>query len=398
MNKNLINFKNKYIKYKEKYIKLKNQYGGSLDSNSPIIYFKIYYCNKSELIEITDVKLYELLSVLEEDDDIMLLKSNIQYYINNESESKHELLQNLKPISLDNIVLYKNEGCVPPKKPTLYGDTISSNNIYSFQLNFIEKKTTNLIPSRLTTGNETVQKHLRDDFREAKEKVLNGLHAIKDNHGLYIGYFKNDMKDGDGTYYFKNRATYNGKFKNNMMNGQGVLTEVFGEKYIGDFVDDKYEGHGKIVKPIVGPTIVDGKKVVSKLGEYIYYEGEFQNNMKHGFGIENYENKDKYEGQFINNRRNGHGILTFNNGNVYIGDFTNGKKNGNGIFKFKNGNTYNGEYINDKREGKGIFNFKNGDIYIGDFLNDKFHGNGKYTKADGTDYTGKFINNKFIKE
>lgn len=34
-----------------------------------------------------------------------------------------------------------------------------------------------------------------------------------------------------------------------------------------------------------------------------YYEGEFQNNMKHGFGKYTFSNGDIYEGNFRDNKR-----------------------------------------------------------------------------------------------
>ena len=78
----------------------------------------------------------------------------------------------------------------------------------------------------------------------------------------YIGEFKNDDFNGQGTYIYRSREfagdKYIGEFKNGIADGQGTI--LFNSR---DFVGDKYVG-----------TVKDGKK--HGQGTYIWADGSDQ--------------------------------------------------------------------------------------------------------------------------
>ena len=52
--------------------------------------------------------------------------------------------------------------------------------------------------------------------------------------------------------------------------------------------------------------------------------GEWINDLKNGYGIEDYSNRDKYLGKWKNNLKDGLGVYYFSNGNIYQGQFKEG--------------------------------------------------------------------------
>lgn len=54
-------------------------------------------------------------------------------------------------------------------------------------------------------------------------------------------------------------------------------------------------------------------------------------------------------------------------GHRYEGEYQNDKKHGNGEFYWQSGNTYKGSYLNDERDGYGEMYFTDGTIYKGDW-------------------------------
>jgi hypothetical protein len=141
------------------------------------------------------------------------------------------------------------------------------------------------------------------------------------------------------------------------MDGEGQLnypkddlfTRVF---YKGAFKDEKKSGKGKFV-------FKDGSK----------YEGDFKNNVFHGFGVYTFSKQDEadhHEGNWIDGKMSGKGKLCFKNGSMYEGDFEKGDFHGFGVFYFSKedgrslckGNWRDGKMF----LGTGQLIYKNGDI------------------------------------
>ena len=104
-----------------------------------------------------------------------------------------------------------------------------------------------------------------------------------------------------------------GEFKDNIREGYGILIRPDGAKYIGNYKNDYQEGRGininKEGKELIGlfkdGHVVKGKSIIyyNELNIHSmhftnYYEGDFQNNKREGYGIFIMEDGSKYEREF----------------------------------------------------------------------------------------------------
>jgi len=92
------------------------------------------------------------------------------------------------------------------------------------------------------------------------------------------------------------------------------------EKYVGEWKDDKRNGQGTNTMP-------SGQK----------YVGEWKDDKPHGQGVETYDNGEKYTGEFRNEKKNGQGIYTWPDGDKYVGEFRNNEPNGQGTYTYPDG-------------------------------------------------------------
>ncbi|XP_060116930.1 radial spoke head 10 homolog B2-like [Heteronotia binoei] len=246
-------------------------------------------------------------------------------------------------------------------------------------------------------------------------------------HGLY---------EGEGLAKFQGGNVYQGMFSEGLMHGQGAYTWADGVKYEGNFVKNVQMHRGSYTWPdgsVYEGEVKNGIRhgfgiykcgsyPVSYVGQWFegkrhgkgtiyynqegssWYEGDFVNNIKSGWGIRCYKSSNIYEGQWERDVRHGEGRmrwLTTNqeytgqwvNGiqhgygthtwylkripgsqyplrNEYVGNFVNGDRHGHGKFFFASGATYDGEWVFNKKHGMGKLVFKNGRVYEGEFIND----------------------------
>ena len=121
----------------------------------------------------------------------------------------------------------------------------------------------------------------------------------------YISYAQNNLPpcNGDytgpcfGAFDYPSGNKYLGQWKDDKKNGQGTLTYASGDRYVGQFKDDKINGQGTY-------TWGDGTQ----------WKGQ------------------KYVGQFKDNKRNGQGTYTYADGEKYVGQFKDEKYDGFGTF------------------------------------------------------------------
>ena len=149
----------------------------------------------------------------------------------------------------------------------------------------------------------------------------------------------------------------------------------------------------------------------------VYYgEWDFTNNMRHGRGIQlwnegskyyGYWIKDKaskkgklyhndgdlYEGEWLDDKPNG-GTYLHNDGTTYEGDWKDDKQHGIGKEIWPDGAWYEGEYFEGKKHGKGTFHWADGSLYVGTFAQNNINGEGEYTFSDKRKYVGSWVNNK----
>ncbi len=108
------------------------------------------------------------------------------------------------------------------------------------------------------------------------------------SNGFYEGYFKNDLRNGQGTYYFDNGEVYKGNFTNNKFDAQGTYYWVSGGKYAGAWKDHRMHGKGDFFRNTdlvdkgfwytgvyYGDSLFNYEPIVSK-GKFAYtnFEGE----------------------------------------------------------------------------------------------------------------------------
>lgn len=178
------------------------------------------------------------------------------------------------------------------------------------------------------------------------------------------------------------------------------------------FVQDYYEG---------SRNHADQKHGTGKLITTEYeYEGEWQDDMRHGFGKIRYKKGDYYEGEWANDKKNGRGKLIekklfgvfaetydgyfkddqkegegrqeLKSGLIYTGQFRSGKFNGEGKLEDQaNKFSYKGQFIHGKQHGKGMEKYVDGSSYEGQFSNGLKHGKGEYKNSLGYSYLGDWM-------
>ena len=171
------------------------------------------------------------------------------------------------------------------------------------------------------------------------------------NGDVYVGYWKNNEREGQGKMTYKNGDVYVGYWKNNERK-----SEYYPEYYPQWARYVEFQG-----------------KMTYKNGDV--YEGDWKNDEREGEGKMTFKNGDVYEGDWKNDLRVGKGKMRYTNGDVYVGELKNDLRVGKGKMTYKNGDVYEGEWTNDQREGKGKMTYKNGDVYDGIWKNDSYMDN-----------------------
>jgi hypothetical protein len=117
------------------------------------------------------------------------------------------------------------------------------------------------------------------------------------------------------------------------------------------------------------------------------YQGQFKGWIKHGIGELHYEvagvGRFVYEGEFENDKKHGHGVLTWPDGRQYTGHFANDDFHGDSIITWADGNKYVGHYANGKKDGQGTIFYSDGSMCIAHFDKGKRLGQCTYVEADG---------------
>jgi hypothetical protein len=192
---------------------------------------------------------------------------------------------------------------------------------------------------------------------EVKDNLRNGygVYVYDNKFFRYEGDWKDGKKNGQGKIVMRDGSYVEGCFKDGEINGKGhKYNRSSGTEYTGDFVNGQLQGKGKIT---VNNTI---------------YDGEFQNNKRHGYGELNEERLNRvYKGQWYLNKKHGQGEQRYSDGSVYTGD-----------------------WIQDKRQGHGEARYLDSSTYEGQWRNDMFNGHGTYVHGNGYKYEGVFENNK----
>ena len=290
------------------------------------------------------------------------------------------------------------------------------------------------------------------------------------NNGVYEGEFSKDLFNGHGIWRYEDES-YIGLHKDGKWHGQGIYESDL-VTFEGEFEDGYYKkgkeinkksgvieegefnqyeelhGYGKRSTPSVTHEgfFKNGAlhgKITSKWPDGSYFEGEYSEGIREGFGklawpdgeyyegewkMGDYEGKGvyqygsglRYEGEFVDGEWEGEGIIYYSNGTTYEGELKNGFKHGYGREDFLTGAIYEGNHMYDEANGEGKYYYgeegeclqevtfvnslaegygkegcKDGYSYEGEYLNGLYHGQGKYVFEDGRIFEGKFKNSFF---
>jgi hypothetical protein len=149
---------------------------------------------------------------------------------------------------------------------------------------------------------------------------------------------------------------------------------------------------GSIYRGAVRGSTLHGKGAY--ISKSFKYEGEFNEGLKQGHGVYEWDNGDRYEGSFAGDRPDGKGKYKFANGDAYEGEVKQGVISGRGVYVARNGDTFEGPFANGKLEGVGVYKFSSGDRYEGELHEGRIQGTGRYYTRNGDRIEGTFADGK----
>ena len=184
------------------------------------------------------------------------------------------------------------------------------------------------------------------------------------DHNIFLEYNFNDGKlNGESKEYFESgnikKIT---NYENGLMNGELL-----------SYIEQNNES-------VLCAKIQTVKNVAKHLEAYYpsskkKYEGDIDNNLKfNGNGTLYYENDNNsinYVGSFTSGKFHGNGVLYHNNGHkAYEGNWDNNRKHGDGMSFYESTGTieYTGNWVHDERHGEGSLFTENAElVYNGNF-------------------------------
>ncbi len=234
---------------------------------------------------------------------------------------------------------------------------------------------------------EVDQKILLKELREDK-KLNEKTRLNRNNLPSCKGKFGTGWNNCFGKQNFKN-GTYEGSFKNGLYHGFGILRFKSGEKYIGEFQSNLKHGFGRWSETLEWADF----PVIEATSQADWYDGYFENGLKHGRGISSYANGDLYVGEFKNDRRSGFGAIKYKAGGRYEGGWLDDVEDGDGSLYDEAGlKIFSGNF----REGKksGTLFYSSGDEVVDiDYVDGVVHGIA-YIKSKKETVLGRFRNGK----
>ncbi len=172
--------------------------------------------------------------------------------------------------------------------------------------------------------------------------------------GVYIGDFRDSLKNGQGVFSWDDGSAYDGEWKDDKMSGQGVYTSADAVVYQGTFCDNSFSDGDCMFRNDTGIY-----HLIYKNGKIDHVDIRFTDGSK-------------YLGSADEKTLTGNGRMIFINGDVYEGGWLNGIRNGSGKYIWASDDTYDGEWKDDKMSGTGKFVLSNGGMLQGLFENNRF--------------------------
>ena len=194
----------------------------------------------------------------------------------------------------------------------------------------------------IRNNDEIYQGEVLNDMKKGYGKLWN-------NEYSYYGNFNNDKFDGKGLLEYNNHKLfkkYDGEFKNGNKDGFGKEIYLNGEYYLGYFKNNLKNGKGKLFNKfnsikLESEWVDDLAQEKKYIIEYYdngnkKYEGECNGLYKDGKGKE-YDYKENliFEGDYENNNKK-NGTFYYNEMIIFRGEFSKNEPV-KGIFYYKNG-------------------------------------------------------------
>jgi len=160
---------------------------------------------------------------------------------------------------------------------------------------------------------------------EVKKKKKNGeIIFIRSGSGkqtwndksMYLGNFKEDEMNGNGTITYPNGSIYSGNWLNGVRHGKGKLISTEGSSYDGEWRYDVWDGNGRLTYDngdyVVGHFKLDticGKAKMYNSHKQKIYDGDWLNDQFHGKGTYFFTNgKVQFKGNWCQSLAHGIGI------------------------------------------------------------------------------------------
>ncbi|CAK66342.1 unnamed protein product (macronuclear) [Paramecium tetraurelia] len=211
-------------------------------------------------------------------------------------------------------------------------------------------------------------------------------------------HYDENYEDLNSGYFYGKRCGY----------GCEVTIEISQKQYylyIGEFFNNKYHGKGTLkqlpMENDVNDQIIqtDSFFAGEKEKEIFYFLQPHNPKPNAPKVIKEYQNfgKGNYHGEVnAQNQKHGWGVFEFDNRNKYKGQWKDDKMHGTGHFTWANGEEYLGEYYNDKKHGFGRYIYQNKKEYLGQFYEGRQHGMALMKNSDSFNLQTYWNNGQYL--
>jgi hypothetical protein len=253
---------------------------------------------------------------------------------------------------------------------------------------------------------ETYKGHFRANMRDGR-----GRCEYNDVEGtsIYDGEWSRDRRHGQGKLLYPDEAVYEGGWVDNERQGEGTMLQPLEDPeswtYSGGWLRNKRHGYGVLTMNYVPDEAelmaLAGRVTPSQDAEgrttlTDQYEGEWQDDVRHGEGTMRYARGDTIKTEWRDNARvDGEGECHYADGSFYSGRFKHEKRHGRGRCDFPDGSSYDGEWHRDAMHGAGSMTLSNGDVFTGTWqMGKRKDGHGECVYDNGNKYTGEWLDGK----
>ena len=208
-------------------------------------------------------------------------------------------------------------------------------------------------------------------------------------------------KTTNGSIKYGDGSTYKGELMDSQRHGKGRLTQS-DHIYDGEWENNQKHGNSNSAYPGKGihsgfwtnnEMTGSGKLTIGDLQA----EGDLVNGKLHGVASIRYPSGDSFTGEVNNNQRGTSGSVQYSNDDHYQWKWKDPSEVGTGIaiLSYRTGDVYEGEISKYKKHGKGTFTFADGHVYTGQFYFGMMEGTGTFKYSTGGEYCGSMRANSF---